>query len=75
MAKAGPATLMQGPQGVDREKAQILGLDLDQVQLKATTRPEELVRTYTELQKKLITSSEWRSLNSEESKWIIFVHR
>ena len=30
---------------------------------------------YTERQKKLITSSEWRSLKSTSSKWIIFGHR
>ena len=30
---------------------------------------------YTERQKKLITSSEWRSLKSTTSKWIIFGHR
>ena len=32
-------------------------------------------RMYTEHQKKLITSSEWHSLKSTESKWFIFGHR
>ena len=31
--------------------------------------------TYTERQKKLITSSEWHSLKSKASTWIIFGHR
>ena len=34
-----------------------------------------LIEKYTERQKKLITSSEWHSLKSTASEWIVFAHR
>ena len=51
------------------------GLLLKQDCCKAPVDVNNMPLLYTERQEKLITSSEWHSLKSKASTWIIFGHK